>query len=135
MTRFEPVKHSRLGMKELLANKNVMFFHNHYLKVILVYCLVLMMIDPVLVIFLWSVPALLSLYGILGTNILCHIKGYRNFDTDDKSYNNIFISIITLGEGWHNNHHADPKNWDTKKNWWELDPTAFVIRMIKNDTV
>jgi len=132
MTRFEPVKHTRLGMRELMSNKNVMFFHNHYLKIILAYCLILAVINPVLIIFLWSIPALLSLYGILITNILCHINGYRNFDTKDESRNNIFVSILTLGEGWHNNHHADPKNWNTKRKWWELDPTAFIIRLIKS---
>lgn len=131
MARFEPVKHTRLGMKELMSNKTVVFFHNHYLKVIFAYCLLLALVNPWFVIFFWSIPAFLSLYLILITNIVCHLKGYRNFDTDDKSHNNIAISIITMGEGWHNNHHADPRNWTTKKNWWEFDPTAFIIKIIK----
>jgi stearoyl-CoA desaturase (delta-9 desaturase) len=132
MARFEPVKHARLGMKQLLSNKSVMFFHDNYLKVIAAYCIVLALINPWYVIFFWAIPAFLALYLILITNILCHLKGYRNFDTDDKSTNNILISIITLGEGWHNNHHANPSSWNTKQQWWEFDPTATIIRLIKN---
>ena len=41
-------------------------------------------------------------------NSVTHLWGYRNYDTDDDSRNNLFVGIISNGEGWHNNHHADP---------------------------
>lgn len=132
MTRFEPVKHARLGMRTLTQNKACMFFHNNYLKVIGFYCLVLLLINPLYVIFLFSIPATLALYLILTTNILCHTKGYRNFNTNDNSTNNILISILTLGEGYHNNHHNDPANYNNRVRWFELDITALVIKVIKN---
>lgn len=131
MTRFEPIKHSRLGMKQMLGNKSAMFFHNNYLKIILAYCLLLAIINPLYIIFFWAIPAVLSLYLILVTNILCHLQGYRNFDLDDKSTNNILISILTLGEGWHNNHHNNPNLWHQQEKWWELDPTGWIIKLIK----
>lgn len=132
MTRFEPVKHSRLGMRQLTQNKTCMFYHNHYLNIILVYLIVLLLINPLLVLFMFSVPCTLALYLILVTNILCHTKGYRNYNTKDKSTNNLLISILTLGEGYHNNHHKDPSNYSNRVRWFELDITGMIIRMIKN---
>jgi stearoyl-CoA desaturase (delta-9 desaturase) len=41
-------------------------------------------------------------------NSLAHAFGYQNYDTGDYSRNNFFVAIITSGEGWHNNHHAEP---------------------------
>lgn len=132
MTRFEPVKHARLGMKQLTMNKTCMFYHNNYLRVISIYCLLLVLINPLFVLYFFSIPATLALYLILVTNILCHTRGYRNFDTNDHSTNNILISILTLGEGYHNNHHNDPSNYNNRVKWYELDITGIIIRMIKN---
>ena len=132
MTRFEPIKHSRLGMRQMTQNKSCMFFHNHYLTVIGVYCILLFLINPLYVIYYWSIPSLLVLYLTLVTNIMCHTKGYRNYDTKDCSTNNTLISVLTMGEGYHNNHHNDPSNYNNRVRWFELDITALVIRMIKN---
>ena len=41
-------------------------------------------------------------------NSFPHLFGYRNYETGDNSRNNAWVAIITSGEGWHNNHHADP---------------------------
>jgi stearoyl-CoA desaturase (delta-9 desaturase) len=131
MTRFEPIKHPRLGAKTIFRNTTAMWLHENYFKVIIAYCILLALIDPMLVIYCWCIPSLLALYILLITNIVCHLGGYKNFDTKDQSHNNIFISIITLGEGWHNNHHADPSRWNQKIKWWELDPTSWIIKLIK----
>ena len=40
-------------------------------------------------------------------------------------------SLIALGEGWHNNHHANSKAWNNQERWWEFDPNAWIIRAIK----
>jgi stearoyl-CoA desaturase (delta-9 desaturase) len=57
--------------------------------------------------------------------------GYKNFDTTDESHNNIIMSIFTFGESWHNNHHANARDWQQSVKWWELDPTSWIIRVIK----
>lgn len=131
MSRFEPVKHSRIGLKTLMANKTVMFFHTHYFKVIFAYCLILFSINPWFVILFWSMPSLLAMYLILVTNILCHVTGYRNYETDDKSTNNVLVSVLTLGEGWHNNHHKFPQEYYNRKKYWEIDITGMIIKLIK----
>jgi stearoyl-CoA desaturase (delta-9 desaturase) len=131
MTRFEPVKHQRLGVKRLLQNKTVVLLHDNYFTVIIVYCALLACIDPLLIIFAWVIPSLIALYLLLANNIVCHMYGYRNFETNDKSVNSIIMSILTFGEGWHNNHHADASKWQQSVKWWELDPTSWIIRVIK----
>jgi stearoyl-CoA desaturase (delta-9 desaturase) len=64
-------------------------------------------------------------------NSVTHLWGYRNYDTDDNSRNNMFIGITASGEGWHNNHHADPRSARHGHEWWELDLPWFTICMLE----
>jgi stearoyl-CoA desaturase (Delta-9 desaturase) len=61
-------------------------------------------------------------------NSLCHFFGRRRFDTGDESRNLFWLSLPTLGESWHNNHHAFPTSAMHGMRGWELDPSALVIR-------
>ena len=63
-------------------------------------------------------------------NSATHLWGYRNYETDDRSRNNLFIGIISNGEGWHNNHHADPRSARHGHKWWELDVAWLTIRVL-----
>ena len=45
---------------------------------------------------------------MFAVNSVCHSLGSRDFDTKDSSRNNLFVSLLSFGEGWHNNHHAFP---------------------------
>ncbi len=60
-------------------------------------------------------------------NSLAHTFGSRRFDTADSSRNNFWLSLITLGEGWHNNHHHYPASARQGFYWWELDPTWYFL--------
>jgi fatty-acid desaturase len=62
-----------------------------------------------------------------GVNSASHLWGYRNYDTRENSRNNWLIAIATNGEGWHNNHHADPRAAAHGHRWWELDITYLTI--------
>ena len=44
------------------------------------------------------------------------------------------IVLITFGESWHNNHHANAKDWKQGLKWWEIDLTSWIIRLIKVNT-
>jgi fatty-acid desaturase len=59
-----------------------------------------------------------------------HLWGYRNYQTDESSCNNVLVGIIGNGEGWHNNHHADPRSARHGHLWWELDVTWLTIRLL-----
>lgn len=64
-------------------------------------------------------------------NSICHTRGYRNFETDDDSTNNAVVGILGFGEGFHNNHHADPKSARHGMKWYELDSTYLFIRILE----
>ena len=62
-----------------------------------------------------------------GVNSASHLWGYRNYDTRENSRNNWLIALATNGEGWHNNHHADPRAAAHGHRWWEIDVTYMTI--------
>jgi stearoyl-CoA desaturase (delta-9 desaturase) len=61
-------------------------------------------------------------------NSLSHLFGYRNYETRENSRNNWLVAFLTSGEGWHNNHHADPASASNAHRWWEIDLMYLVIR-------
>lgn len=63
-------------------------------------------------------------------NSLSHIWGYRNYETSDHSRNNWLVGLLAVGEGWHNNHHADQRSASHGHRWWELDPSYWLIRLL-----
>jgi fatty-acid desaturase len=60
-------------------------------------------------------------------NSLSHIFGYRNYETSDDSRNNWLVTLLTAGEGWHNNHHEDPASASNQHRFWEIDINYYVI--------
>jgi stearoyl-CoA desaturase (delta-9 desaturase) len=61
-------------------------------------------------------------------NSLCHYFGRKRFDTDDESRNLAWLSVLSMGEAWHNNHHAFPTSAAHGLRWYELDVSSLVIR-------
>jgi stearoyl-CoA desaturase (Delta-9 desaturase) len=64
-------------------------------------------------------------------NSLCHCFGRRRFATGDESRNLAWLALPTMGEAWHNNHHAFPTSAAHGLRRWELDPSALVIRALE----
>jgi fatty-acid desaturase len=64
-------------------------------------------------------------------NSVAHLWGYRNYETPDQSRNNPLVALLTYGEGWHNNHHADQRAARNGHQWFELDPTYWLIQLMK----
>jgi len=60
-------------------------------------------------------------------NSICHFMGTRRFVTDDESRNVFWLSILSLGESWHHNHHAFPRSAHHGLRWWEVDISGIVI--------
>src|SRR5256885_4066548 len=54
--------------------------------------------------------------------------GYRRFELNDGTTNELVISILTLGEGLHNNHHRFPRNAYISHAWYEIDINGLIIR-------
>ena len=63
-------------------------------------------------------------------NSLCHLAGRRRFETTDRSRNNWFAAIFTMGEGWHNNHHHYPSAARQGFQWWEFDLSYCMLKAL-----
>ena len=64
-------------------------------------------------------------------NSATHLRGYRNFTVEDGSRNLWWVALLTYGEGWHNNHHAQPRVAKAGQRWWEIDATWWAIQMLQ----
>ncbi len=63
-------------------------------------------------------------------NSLTHIIGTRRFNTSDESKNSLILALVTMGEGWHNNHHRYPVCTRQGLYWWEIDPTYYILKLL-----
>ena len=63
-------------------------------------------------------------------NSLAHVLGRQRYVTGDDSRNNFWLALITMGEGWHNNHHFYPTSVRQGFRWWEVDLTYYVLRLL-----
>lgn len=79
--------------------------------------------------FIWS--TVLLWHGTFTINSLSHIFGKRRYNTTDDSRNNWFLALITLGEGWHNNHHFFCASTRQGFFWWEIDITYYVLKLFQ----
>lgn len=66
-------------------------------------------------------------HGTFFVNSLTHVFGSRRFNTKDDSRNNWFVALLTLGEGWHNNHHFYPRSVRQGFTWWEIDISYYIL--------
>jgi stearoyl-CoA desaturase (Delta-9 desaturase) len=64
-------------------------------------------------------------------NSVCHIFGRRRYNTTDASRNNAVVAILTLGEGWHNNHHHYQSSANQGFRWWEIDLSYYALCMLR----
>jgi stearoyl-CoA desaturase (delta-9 desaturase) len=76
--------------------------------------------------FFWS--TVLLYHGTFFINSLAHVVGRQRYVTGDDSRNNWWLALITLGEGWHNNHHFYMSSTRQGFRWWEIDPTYYALK-------
>lgn len=64
-------------------------------------------------------------------NSLAHRYGSRPYATRDDSRNNLWLALITFGEGWHNNHHFFPGSARQGFRWWQIDLTWYGLKLME----
>ncbi len=103
----------------------------HYLvpPTILAICLFLVGGWPV---FFWGfiLSTVLLYHGTFCINSVAHVWGTRRFNTPDHSRNNFLLALVTMGEGWHNNHHHQKHACRQGLFWWEIDVTYYILRTL-----
>ena len=82
--------------------------------------------------FVWTffVSTTVLLHGTLFINSLAHVWGKRRYETSDDSRNSFLLSLLTLGEGWHNNHHRYPHAVRQGFRRFEIDPTYYGLKLL-----
>lgn len=76
------------------------------------------------------ISTVLLTHATLCINSLAHRYGSREFNTPDDSRNNFLLSLVTLGEGWHNNHHFYAGSVRQGFYWWQIDITFYVLKLM-----
>jgi len=78
--------------------------------------------------FFWS--TVLVYHATFCINSLAHVSGRKRYVTGDDSRNNWLLALFTMGEGWHNNHHACQSSVRQGFRWWEIDATYYILRVL-----
>jgi stearoyl-CoA desaturase (delta-9 desaturase) len=82
---------------------------------------------PQLLVWGFAVSTVAVWHATFAINSLAHTIGRRRYATRDESRNNLALALLTLGEGWHNNHHRFPAGARQGFRWWEIDITYYAL--------
>lgn len=119
-------------VRDLFDDKHLKFIHTRYYQLLIFGAIVLAAFGIEYLILFFSLPALFCWVSAVTIGIVPHMTGYRNYATPDNSHNSVIASILSIGEGWHNYHHANPKDYRHGIKWWEFDPAAKIIEWIRD---
>jgi stearoyl-CoA desaturase (delta-9 desaturase) len=85
---------------------------------------------PQMLIWGFFISSTVLFHATVTINSLDHMIGSRRYDTPDTSRNNWVLALITLGEGWHNNHHHYAISARQGFFWWEIDVTFYLLKLM-----
>lgn len=133
---WKPMSIPKRFVVPFLKTNELKFVHDYYFLLNYIILIGLALIDIRLAACVYALPAIGCFHGAQSIGVLPHMTGlsqklmlgYRRYNTTDTSHNNWIASVLALGEGWHNNHHANPGRWWQGEMWWEIDPPAFMIK-------
>ena len=78
----------------------------------------------------FSISTIVTYHVTFSINSLAHRVGSRVYETPDSSRNNFLLSLLTFGEGWHNNHHRYQASVRQGFRWWEIDLSYYLLRLM-----
>jgi stearoyl-CoA desaturase (Delta-9 desaturase) len=116
---------------DLTRYPELMWLHKYEQALVIVLALLCFLIagwSGLVVGFLWS--TVLVYHATFCINSLAHVSGRKRYVTGDDSRNNWLLAVFTMGEGWHNNHHAYQSSVRQGFKWWEIDPTYYLLRAL-----
>lgn len=116
---------------DLARYPELMWLHRHELApaiALAALCFLLAGWSGLVVGFIWS--TVLVYHATFCINSLAHVHGRKRYVTGDDSRNNWLLALLTMGEGWHNNHHAYQSSVRQGFRWWEFDPTYYFLKAL-----
>ncbi len=78
----------------------------------------------------FCLSTILLYHATFGINSITHVYGRQRYHTGDDSRNSWIFSFLTLGEGWHNNHHYYAASVKQGFHWWQIDITYYVLKLL-----
>jgi stearoyl-CoA desaturase (delta-9 desaturase) len=119
-----------------MMNKENIFINQWYWLAVLAFIIPLGLYSLTALYYLWILPVAVVQLSITLHNYLAHtgmLGSYRNHETGNvgQSNNLPLLWLLYLGEAWHNNHHSRGQNYNCQTKWWELDPQAWLIKLVK----
>ena len=85
---------------------------------------------PQMLVWGFFISTIVLFHGTCTINSLSHLMGRQRYETGDDSRNSFILSLVTLGEGWHNNHHRFPGTTRQGFFWWEIDITYYGLKVM-----
>jgi len=85
---------------------------------------------PMLLVWGFFISTIALYHATFTVNSLAHTFGWRRYASRDGSRNNLWLALLTFGEGWHNNHHHFPGSARQGFFWWEIDLTYYGLRLL-----
>ena len=128
-------RHSQTNLTRIAdfaSYPELMWLHRHELTpafALAVLCFAVAGWPGLVVGFFWSTVAVY--HATFSINSVAHVAGRRRYITGDDSRNNWLLAIFTMGEGWHNNHHAFQSSARQGFRWWEYDPTFYLLKLLE----
>jgi stearoyl-CoA desaturase (delta-9 desaturase) len=120
-------------VKDLARDPTIKFIDRNYFKIWATIIGVSLLISWELTLFGFLLPAgitriTMNIFGNAVNHLNMSLIGnYRNYNTNDNSQNNHIAAWLSLGEGYHNNHHKDPNNYNQAHGKYEFDVCAWII--------
>jgi len=118
---------------DLLRDPDCVLIHNRYAEILFLSHIIIACISFDFWLYAMLLPVFITSHSYsLNTSVNHYTKlGYRNYETKDDSINVLWLWPLILGEAWHNNHHGNAKNPNYGVKSWELDPTYWLIKLIR----
>ncbi len=131
--RFYVIVERKIPWLCIVMTSWMLFFAGGFIAELLLGGTAMQALQFALSLLVWGVfvRTVLVWHNTWAVNSVTHVWGYRNYNTDESSRNNLLVGYLTAGEGWHNNHHAHPRAARYGHMWWELDVTWLTIRLLE----
>jgi stearoyl-CoA desaturase (delta-9 desaturase) len=131
----DPASVPMRAAKDLIKDRYLLFLHKHYYKVVWLSVLGFFVINMTWAYHFAILAMILSIHQENIINTFCHQKtlGYRNFETSDNSTNITWMGLLFWGQGYHNNHHYKPWDYNFAHKKSEFDICKYVVETIKTN--
>lgn len=128
-TDFEPTDYDKI--KDFARYPELRWLNRYWLLVVVAFAVSLFFIGGATAL-MWGffVSTVLLWHGTFTVNSLAHVIGKQRYDSGDDSRNHWLIALITMGEGWHNNHHHYQSSCRQGFRWYEIDTSYYILRLL-----